>query len=1034
MSNPKISVIIPVYNTEQYLKQCLDSVINQTLTDIEIICVDDGSTDRSLSILQEYASKDPRFKILQQKNQYAGVARNNGMKVATGKYYMFLDADDFFEPKMLEALFNHAEETEADICLCSADTYDQRNGTFSAMPWFLPQKFICQQPLNRDQLPEKIFQITGLAPWNKLFSARFVQAHALQFQAVPRANDVYFSMCALALAGTISAVQNVFVHYRVGMSDNLQANNHRSPLAFCEALDAVHTRLLDEALWEKVWISFADNALSQSVYNLKKLRGTDACQMLAEALHARYLDEWGIRRGIEESRLDKTFSRELLDLLEDSRFPTLRPCRSPIFPPQEVPYVSIIIPVYNVEAYLQECLDSVISQTLKNIEIICVNDGSTDGSAAILEEYRQKDPRVRIIFQKNAGLSAARNAGISASTGEFLLFLDSDDYLDSTAAEKLYALGKENSLDLLFFDLVSFYDETGEVRPPRLTRRGYDRIFDGVTFMRLLKNDNAYITSACLVMLRREFLVENSLDFYPGIIHEDELFCFRILMEAKRATFIDSKLYHRRIREQSIMTAPKSAKNAMGYFVCMREILRYGLQKNYGPEKNQEITRAFDAMKRATAYLYGQLDSTEKEKLRFDDAFSEIIFNCFIPAPSTSTPASSSVAITAPAAGDRRRELQLEQRNRFLLAELDSIQHSLSYRLGRLITWFPRKIRGFFRCLQENGGAYTRERILVHLGLREDPYRPKPSAPKPAATPQNSAAKKPAEPPTPAPAPALTPEMQYRQKLITWYRQRTNKELDLDNVHTLNEKLQWLKLYDCLPLKTVLADKYLYRNWVEENFGPQYLIPLLGVWNHFDEVDVDALPNQFAIKTNHGSSWNIIVKDKSTFDRADASAKFTRWLSTNFGLAFGQELHYAAIQPRIIVEEYHPCQYEYQFWCFNGEPKFISAIHEPHGENSKASYDLNWNKLDFVTSLPRLTEDLPKPPILEDMTRIAREIGSKFSLVRVDFLYDGESLFIGEITFTPASGVCRWDPEEYDKILGDMLTLPPKSPIPEITI
>ena len=123
---PKVSVIIPVYNTEVYLRECLDSVVNQTLREIEIICIDDGSTDSSLSILKEYAQKDSRIRVLQQENLHSGVARNAGIAIARGKYLVFLDSDDFFETSMLERMCNQAENDESDIVICSNSVYDDR--------------------------------------------------------------------------------------------------------------------------------------------------------------------------------------------------------------------------------------------------------------------------------------------------------------------------------------------------------------------------------------------------------------------------------------------------------------------------------------------------------------------------------------------------------------------------------------------------------------------------------------------------------------------------------------------------------------------------------------------------------------------------------------------------------------------------------------------------------------------------------------------------------------------------------------------
>ena len=139
----KVSVIIPVYNVEPYLKQCMDSVVGQTLKDIEIICVDDGSTDGSLDILKEYATEDSRIQIIEQKNAGAGAARNNGMRHATGKYLSFLDSDDFFEPRMLEKAYDLAEKDQADFVAYKSDQYHTEKKQFVSADWVIHENEIC---------------------------------------------------------------------------------------------------------------------------------------------------------------------------------------------------------------------------------------------------------------------------------------------------------------------------------------------------------------------------------------------------------------------------------------------------------------------------------------------------------------------------------------------------------------------------------------------------------------------------------------------------------------------------------------------------------------------------------------------------------------------------------------------------------------------------------------------------------------------------------------------------------------------------
>ena len=1017
---PKVSVIIPVYNAEKYLRQCLDSVVGQTLRDIEIICVDDGSADGSLDILREYAQKDSRVKVLCQQNQYAGVARNNGMAAASGEYYVFLDADDFFEPDLLELQYERCKNCSADISLCGADRFDQREQAFLETSWFLPKRYIRNEPFNWKDWKEHIFQVTSLAPWNKMFSANFIKKHGLKFQALPRANDVYFSMMALVLAENITIVGKVLVHYRVGMSANLQSQNSQSPLTFCDALEAVRESLKENGIFEDVWVSFANNALSQVVYNLKKLEGSDGYQNLIDALQERYLQMFEIKRGIEKGLLDKQFSKELMTRMEVSRFPSVK--REAMLPPAGEIAVSVIIPVYNVEKYLRQCLDSVLQQTLREIEIICVDDGSNDGSPSILREYQAKDERVRIVSQENQGLSSARNIAMKKARGEFIYYIDSDDYLETDALEELYSLSTGNSLDAVFFDLVSFYDGTGKIRPSAIHRKEYARVYDGVSFMRMLKDDHAYITSACLMMTRREFLLKNGISFYEGIIHEDELFCFQVLMCADRVSYINHKYYHRRVRENSIMTTAKSTKNVIGYFTCMQEMLKYGLENARNDEKGTEILRAFQAMRYAVRQTYGKLSVDEQAEMAFDNPCSAMLFETFILNEGKAAGAVQPATLPVCEQQSRQAERILRLRVNMLEGEIRAIHSSATYKVGRFITWLPRKLRGCIRCYQEHGIHFTVQRILVHLGLREDPFNPvrKKVSVAEKAVGEVGVEKRKEE-----------VGSSYEERLSAWYKKRCGHFLDLAEPRTFNEKLQWLKLYDSVPLKTLLADKYLFRGWVEQELGKQYLIPLEGVWDSFDEIDFEKLPQQFVLMANHGSSWNIIVKDKAALERDDAKQKFDRWLGTNFALQYGLEMHYMNIPPKIIAEEYHPCQYEYQFWCFNGEPKFISAIHAPHGENAKATYDLEWKKLEFITSLPELKVKLEKPSRFEEMVNITKKICQQFSFVRIDFLHDGQKIFVGEITFTPASGLCQWQPQEYDQILGDWLTLPPKSPIPE---
>lgn len=214
--------------------------------------------------------------------------------------------------------------------------------------------------------------------------------------------------------------------------------------------------------------------------------------------------------------------------------------------------IALVIPVYNVEHYLRECLDSVLNQTFTDWEAVCVNDGSTDGSAAILEEYAAKDGRFKTITQANGGLSAARNAGMEAAQGDYVLFLDSDDWLEKNALEIL--MENLDGEDMLCFSGRRFMEKTGDFCPAdQLNEKTYPTGMAYYNENALQRRDFAFV---CVVLraYKRTFLIENGLRFKEGIFHEDNLFTPIACYHAGRVRQINRCLYDYRVRANSIMT------------------------------------------------------------------------------------------------------------------------------------------------------------------------------------------------------------------------------------------------------------------------------------------------------------------------------------------------------------------------------------------------------------------------------------------------------------------------------------------------
>lgn len=275
-----VSVIIPVFNAEKYISTCIESLISQSYSDFEIICVDDGSTDNSPRILQQYMSMDPRIKIIEQKNQFAGNARNTGMEVASGKYCMFLDVDDFFEKNMIELQVRQIERDHADICICDADIYDDQAGTFRKSEWLLAKSYIPHVPFNREEIKDHIFFIKTPAAWNMIISAAFIKKYALRFQETKNTNDLYFTYAVLNLAQKITVVDMVLVHYRMGTGSNLQSGNDESPLDFCRAFLKLKKLLIKKGVFDEVKRGYISLYLTNFEYHMFTLQSVQSFEVL----------------------------------------------------------------------------------------------------------------------------------------------------------------------------------------------------------------------------------------------------------------------------------------------------------------------------------------------------------------------------------------------------------------------------------------------------------------------------------------------------------------------------------------------------------------------------------------------------------------------------------------------------------------------------------------------------------------------------------------------------------------------------------
>lgn len=255
------------------------------------------------------------------------------------------------------------------------------------------------------------------------------------------------------------------------------------------------------------------------------------------------------------------------------------------------------------------------------------------------------------------------------------------------------------------------------------------------------------------------------------------------------------------------------------------------------------------------------------------------------------------------------------------------------------------------------------------------------------------------------------------------YLEKIGHELDWDNLQTYTEKMQWEKMYHEYPVKAVLADKYLVRDWVAEKIGGQYLIPLLGVWDSFDEIDFDSLPNQFVLKTNHGSGTNEIVKNKQKMHYKQVKCRFDDWMQMDFAYTTFFEMHYSDIPRKILAEKYLETDrgelQDYKFLCFDGEPQFCWVDLGRFSDHTRTVFDMQWNLQPWTQANYGISkEPIPKPKNFEKMVELARVLAQGFSHVRVDLYNVDGTIYFGEMTFTNGSGLDPIVPDEYDLVLG----------------
>ena len=513
MKHELISIIVPIYNTEKYLRQCLDSIINQTYTNFEVLLVNDGSTDSSGMICQEYLENDSRFRYFEKENGGVSSARNLGLERSGGAYITFIDSDDWVESNHLEALLKGIKENNADIAVSKHKSFNTEDGLFYFPAYSNQnQNDLCIKKKQIRPFLELFPKLNYLTHdfaciASKLFKKSLTQNLFLD-EKLPQSEDLdYFFKLYLRSESIVYIDEVTYIYVQHGQN----ASHHPSETsALCDI--KVHWNMLD----------FINELNIPNYYYLERIK--------------HLLSYW--KDSFPDSKDIKVYETMVINLENDITYPR--------------PLISLVVPIYNAETYLRMCLDSITKQTYSNIEVLLVNDGSSDGSGAICQEFVARDSRFHYIEKGNGGVSDARNVGIARAQGEFLSFVDSDDWIEPTYVEDMYRAALLNDAEVVVsnykkFDVkencywIHIFDDYYE------THYSDEELIQQLPLLE--RRDKSFTTSWGILFARRLF---NNISFPKGKIIEDTRTNYRFFAESCRSTYIHKALYNYRVGIDSI--------------------------------------------------------------------------------------------------------------------------------------------------------------------------------------------------------------------------------------------------------------------------------------------------------------------------------------------------------------------------------------------------------------------------------------------------------------------------------------------------
>lgn len=559
----KVSLILPSLNVNEYIRKCLDSVTKQTISDLEIICVDAGSTDGTLEVIEEFAQKDERIRIINSDRKSYGYQMNIGIDAAKGEYFGIVETDDYVLPEMYSNLYEIAKANDLDFIKSDFFRFVENKDGEEIL--YLNKLTNNENLYNRIINPSEEKDIFGcvMNTWTGIYKKAFITTNDIRHNETPGASyqDTDFWFQTLCLSKKVYLLDKpYYMNRRDNPNSSVYSNN--KIYCFCDEYDYLYEKLFKEEQNKGFLAEFQLYRYKSYMSSLNKCAPEKKAEFIekfkSDLQKSREKNELDLSLFTEGGKKTVKLILDETDKFIDQQMKKKAPEYKLSSNSTEILLasnlgktigISVIIPVYNGEKYIINCLDSVTSQTLKQIEIIVINDGSTDSTADLVKEYRRKDKRISLLNQPNLGSGAARNLGLKFAKGEYIAFMDADDwYPNKDVLNTLYSKAVSNKAEICGGSFSN--SKKGKVTT-QFTGRYKDYTFtkEGFIAFENYQFDYGYHR----FIYSRQLIQEKKIKFPDFIRFQDPPFFIECLERAKKFYAIPDVVYCYRKGENTVV-------------------------------------------------------------------------------------------------------------------------------------------------------------------------------------------------------------------------------------------------------------------------------------------------------------------------------------------------------------------------------------------------------------------------------------------------------------------------------------------------